>query len=245
MSKLSRLSTVVHRVTNVLNGSAGGFALPCCRTFSGRARRVPGRSLPAKAGLAEPSHTLALLGRRAPRHGVDLRETGFTLVEVMIVVMIIGILTSIATPAILHAARVAKYKQAESDLEIIASAIQRLAWDTGKYPNGRPVEIAPYPESGNELWDLTVPEAGLLCYTNTLFSASKWKGPYIKRIENDPWNMPYFFDPDYDIGKSGGLIVGQGKGKALGHVEYRIVVGSFGANRRGNYDEDDLYYVFK
>jgi general secretion pathway protein G len=228
MSKLSRLSTVVHRVTNVLNGSAGGFALPCCRTFSGRARR-----------LAEPSHTLALLGRRAPRHGVDLRETGFTLVEVMIVVMIIGILSSIATPAILHAAKTAKYKQAAYDLEVIGSAIRRLAWDTGKWPGGNDVTST----AGDELEDLTTPAAGLLSFTNTLFSASKWKGPYIKRIETDPWNTHYFWDEDYETGH--GREIGK-SGKIVG-IETHTVVGSYGPNKRGKnvYDDDDTYLIIK
>ena len=50
--KIRRLSTVLHKFTNVLNGSAGGFAPPCYRTFSGRARR-----------LAEPRNTLARSSR--------------------------------------------------------------------------------------------------------------------------------------------------------------------------------------
>jgi hypothetical protein len=42
-----------------LNGSAGGFALPHYKTFSGRANRLGEPFLPAKAGLAEPRNTLA------------------------------------------------------------------------------------------------------------------------------------------------------------------------------------------
>jgi hypothetical protein len=57
------LSTVVHKFTNVLNGSAGGFALPHYKTFSGRANRLGEPFLPAKAGLAEPRNTLAYLSR--------------------------------------------------------------------------------------------------------------------------------------------------------------------------------------
>jgi len=167
-------------------------------------------------------------------------ETGFTLVEVMIVVMIIGILSSIATPAILHAARTAKYRQAEYDLEVIGSAIRRLAWDTGKWPGGHAVT---WTGDGAELDDLTTPAAGLLSFTNTLFSASKWKGPYIKRIETDPWNTPYFWDEDYETGHGREI----GKSGKIVDIVMRTAVGSYGPNKRGKnvYDDDDTYLVIK
>lgn len=150
------------------------------------------------------------------------RKSGFTLVEIMIVVAIVGLLASLATLAVSRSRRKAYEKQAESELAMLSASILQLAWDTGKWPNG-----AWRNKSGStEIWNLSTMAAGLVDMRNTNgFYYTDWKGPYYEGSMLDPWGKPYFFDPDY-----------------LKNGTNRIVVGSFGPNGVGKnvYDKDDI-----
>jgi general secretion pathway protein G len=153
---------------------------------------------------------------------VGSRRRAFTLVEIMIVVAIIGLLASLAIPSFLSARERARQNRANSDLRVLSEAVDMLHLDTGLWPGGINAGIA---RSGNdnETWDLSAPEAGLLANDGRF---PNWQGPYVKRIESDPWGSNYFFDQDYDV---------NGTNVA--------VVGSFGKNGVGpnSYDADDIY----
>ncbi len=137
----------------------------------------------------------------------------------MIAVGVIGLLTVFAVAGVRKAITRARVTQAETDLEMLLTAVSRLACDTGRFPGG----IRRNGVGDAEAWDLTRESAGLMKATTDLFP--NWKGPYITRIPHDPWGQPYFFDPDYRSG---------------GHM--RVAIGSFGPNRRGRnaYDKDDI-----
>jgi prepilin-type N-terminal cleavage/methylation domain-containing protein len=145
----------------------------------------------------------------------------FTLVEVMIVVGIISILSAIAIPFFSKIRHEAQVKEAESSLEIMASAVLQLAWDTGEWPGG----LARAETHSEEAWYLGGGDVGLLSQDGRF---SEWKGPYLAEVPLDPWKMPYFFDPDYRVN---GID--------------KVVVGSFGPNRKGrnHYDQDDVFIV--
>lgn len=179
----------------------------------------------------------------------NARVFGWTLVEIMIVVSIIGILLGLATPKVIRAHQRAKIAQAEADLERIAAAVEELAWDTGLWPggitrtdrgSGKPAnwDAVYSPNWTNEIDDLTTPMAGLI-YEGHYFSNNNWKGPYIHKIEKDPWGSHYFFDSDYTPYKKAHTIVAVG---SMGPNK-NIVGGSFkGVNA---YDNDDIYIAIK
>jgi general secretion pathway protein G len=149
------------------------------------------------------------------------RKQGFSLLEIVIVGAVISVVMAIALPNFVKARNAARQAQAEADVELLASAVRQLAWDTGKWPMGLVRSVL----GDSECWDLSVPGAGLVDNDGRF---SSWKGPYIAKVPKDPWGSDYFFDPDYNVG---GTMV--------------PVVGSFGPNRvgRNKYDSDDLIIV--
>ena len=150
-----------------------------------------------------------------------MKKSGFTLVEIAVVTMIIGLLATLGSLAIMKSVRNARIKEAQTELEMISTTVLQLAWDTGKWPNGTPRTAG----GSTEIWDISLPSCGLL---DTDGNYSDWKGPYYEGEVEDPWGNSYFFDPDYLLG-------------GVNHV----VVGSFGPNGRGRnlYDSDDIYIL--
>ncbi len=96
-----------------------------------------------------------------------LNNRGFTLVEVLIVVMIIGLLASLITPNLLSRFERSKEEIAKAQVEMLSSGVQSFILDVGRCPN-----------SLNELINSTDP---------------KWRGPYLSKQElpMDPWNKQY------------------------------------------------------
>ncbi len=157
---------------------------------------------------------------------------GFTLVELLVSMGIIGLLVSVGTVAVSNARESANIKQATAQVRQIRTAIDLLELDTGLWPGPDP----PGPQvaytvscggSANEVWNLDSSDAGLVG-TNGLYSG--WGGPYITEIPLDPWGNPYFFDTDYDAG--------------TGNPD-AAVLGSFGPNGNGQnvYDSDNIIEV--
>jgi general secretion pathway protein G len=149
---------------------------------------------------------------------------GFTVIELMVVIGIIGIIAGIAVMALGKYVEKAKIAEATADINTIHKAMVLLENDTGEWP-GHQTSGQINKGFGNEVWDLSVPAAGLL---STDGAFPNWKGPYLASITEDPWGKDYFFDTDYEIG---------GVDAA--------VVGSFGPNEVGQnlYDDDDVIKV--
>lgn len=105
------------------------------------------------------------------------RRKGFTLIELMVVVLILAVLAALVVPKITGAAGQAKVGAAHTDLAGISSLLDQFQLDCGRYPT-----------SDEGLDALTNPPTAL---------EGKWKGPYPKKpITNDPWGNPYVYESD-------------------------------------------------
>ena len=100
--------------------------------------------------------------------------TGFTLIEIMIVVVILGILAAVVVPKILDRPDQARVTAAKTDIAVIMQQLKLYRLDNGAYPSTDQGLIA-----------LTVkPTANPL--------PLNWKtGGYLERLMNDPWGRPY------------------------------------------------------
>ena len=98
-------------------------------------------------------------------------SAGFTLIEILLVVIIIGILVSLVAPRLASRSEEARKQAAKADIEGgISLALDLYEVDNGHYPT--------------KLEDLNTKPS----------DASNWKGPYVKKgIPKDPWGTPYTY----------------------------------------------------
>ena len=120
-------------------------------------------------------------------------QDGFTLIEIMVVILILGLLATIVVQSLRGAADKAKKTKAQADLAEIKTALDRYYLDNGFYPTtdqGLSALVTP-PTSGR------VP-------------GNYEGGGYIERLPTDPWGNQYVFQSDgntYELkslGKGGG-----------------------------------------
>jgi len=102
---------------------------------------------------------------------IERRSRGFTLIEMMVVLVVIGILAAAIIPQFLHTAKDAKISAAKSNVAELASTLQRFYVNMDRFPTT---------EEGLKV--LLEAPAG---------EESKWRGPYIEKLYDDPWGNPY------------------------------------------------------
>ncbi len=119
-----------------------------------------------------------------------LRERrGFTLIEIMVVVIILGLLAVLVAPNVIDKLSVAKDKTTRTQIELLGTALDSYRLDNGTYPSTQ--------QGLEALWakPITAPEP------------RNWAGPYLKkRVPQDPWGQAYVYhspgeqNPDgYDL----------------------------------------------
>jgi prepilin-type N-terminal cleavage/methylation domain-containing protein len=164
-------------------------------------------------------------------------KKGFSLIEILVVITIIGILAMIVITNVNSARDAARIAKTRADNKAIFDAVLMLESDTGQWPGHKKAYQMESGSSNNEICDdgcdfkLSDPQAGLAS-TDGLFP--NWKGPYLSASQLvDSWGSEYFLDTDYDLNPASG---DQG--------QYGVVIGSYGLNGVGlnQYDADDIYY---
>ncbi len=158
--------------------------------------------------------------------------------ELLVVISIIGILSTVVLGRLNTAREKAQIAKAKLTISQLNTAISRLAWDSGFWPGREAAAGTPDPQpidtvrcdgGNNEVQNLNDPQAGIVANDG---SYPNWDGPYFKEVPLDPWGHPYFFDTDYDQ-------------SPVGDGQWAAVIGSYGPDGIGNnlYNADDIIKI--
>ena len=111
------------------------------------------------------------LSRLSPRQ--NWRRKGFTLIELMVVILILAILAALIVPKVVGRAADAKRAKALSDITELDSALQQFRLDNDAYPTT---------------------DEGLQALRTAPQTAKNWRGPYLQKpIPPDPWGNQYVY----------------------------------------------------
>ncbi len=118
-------------------------------------------------------------------------QKGFTLIELMLVVIIIGALVAMVMPRLAGRSEQAKVGAAQADISSnIATGLKLYELDNGKYPSTE--------------------DGGLQALFNKPSTATNWNGPYLEKKPMDPWGREYQYKSpgnhrtyDYDLYSTG------------------------------------------
>ncbi len=100
-------------------------------------------------------------------------QAGFTLLELLVVMAIIGLLAGYVAPRYFAQIGKSEVKVAQAQLGAIEKAIEQYRLDTGHYPTQ---------------------EQGLAALMKKPANETRWDGPYLKKdVPNDPWGRPFTY----------------------------------------------------
>jgi general secretion pathway protein G len=102
------------------------------------------------------------------------RQRGFTLIEILVVITIIGLIMALVGPRVLNYLTESKVKAARIQIESFSSALDLYYLDMGRYPSSA---------------------EGLAALMQPSGANSGWSGPYLKgtSVPNDPWGHSYVY----------------------------------------------------
>jgi general secretion pathway protein G len=127
-------------------------------------------------------------------------QGGFTLIEMLVVITIIGLIMALVGPRVLNYLSESRVKAAHIQIQSFSGALDLFYLDAGRYP------------SDSEGLDALVHPVG---------GMSSWNGPYLKggSVPNDPWGNPYVYKVPGEHGAAYEVrSVGHGKDATTGAV---------------------------
>ena len=137
------------------------------------------------------------------------RQAGFTLLEMIVVLVIIGLIMGLVGPRLFGQADKAKVQTAETQIKMLRGALQTMRLDISRWPS--------------EAEGLSL----LTTRPGDAEAARGWAGPYLdEAVPQDPWGQPYQYSPQssgdnpfslYSLGADG-KPGGEGQDADLGHL---------------------------
>jgi len=109
------------------------------------------------------------------RKYINHSTAGYTLTELLVVLVILGLIMGLVAPRLLGQIGGAQSKTASAQVQNLASAVEFFHLDTGRYPTS---------------------SEGLQVLVSNSGGIEGWNGPYLKgsKLPNDPWKNPYIYE---------------------------------------------------
>jgi general secretion pathway protein G len=109
------------------------------------------------------------------------RQAGFTLIEIMVVMVIIGLLMALVGPNLIGRSEKAKSQAAAMQIERLGTVLDTFRLDVGRYPTT---------------------QEGLQVLVQRPMGVDRWDGPYLnKGVPKDPWDRPYLYRSPGEAGR--------------------------------------------
>jgi general secretion pathway protein G len=114
------------------------------------------------------------VARSSRRRRGKAGEDGFTLVEMLVVITIIGMIMALVGPRVLNYLGESRVKAAKIQIQSFSSALDLFYLDAGRFPSS---------------------SEGLTALAHPISGVTAWNGPYVKgsTVPNDPWGHPYVY----------------------------------------------------
>jgi len=109
------------------------------------------------------------------------RDAGFTLLEMLVVLVIMGLLAGLVGPQLLSRVDTSKVSAASTQARMLKTSLETMRLDVGRFPTK---------EEGLDLLNRAPKDERL---------ARRWHGPYLSEdVPLDPWGNPYVYAPESD-----------------------------------------------
>lgn len=101
----------------------------------------------------------------------DKFSKGFTLLELLVVLVIVGLLVGIVGPRLFGNVSKSEITTARAQIDVLSKALDQFRLDVGRYPSS---------------------QEGLAVLVTPVSGEARWRGPYLRKdVPPDPWGMPY------------------------------------------------------